>query len=418
MDGQKIVNNTSVGGLIQRTLNRVDARLVDHGIRVAFIVSEMLRFQGKYPPYEQELLCLTAMLHDIGAYKTEEIDKMVQFECEGVWEHAIYGFLFLKYLSPLGDYADAVLYHHATVDQLKAVPPQKRELAQLIHLADRVDIFWQSSQSREKLLAYLKRGSGRIFYPEIIRLFLHTEQRCGLLARLDRQHSPEELLKDIANNPASGDEFLKMLIYSIDFRSSHTVTHTITTTFISYETARIMGLPPESHLHIYYGAMLHDLGEIGIPVEILEYPGKLSPQAMTIMRTHVDITEQILDGCIDPVTTRIALRHHEKLDGSGYPRGLTADQMTIEEQIVAVADIISALLGTRSYKAAFSRERTLSIIKEQAHAGKINAQIVQTISEHFDDILAEVQRHCEPIIDSYQGIQAEYVRLLDQFHNQ
>lgn len=74
--GTKIVSNTSVGGLIQRTLNRVDPRLADHGIRVAFIVSEMLRYQGKYPPHQQELWCQTAMLHDIGAYKTEEIDKM------------------------------------------------------------------------------------------------------------------------------------------------------------------------------------------------------------------------------------------------------------------------------------------------------------------------------------------------------
>lgn len=417
MEGQTIVSNTSVGGLIQRTLNRVDPRLVDHGMRVAYIVSEMLRFQGKYPPSQQELWCLTAMLHDIGAYKTEEIDKMVQFECEGVWEHAIYGYLFLKYLSPLGDYAEAVLYHHATVDQLKAVSPPNRELAQLIHLADRVDIFWQASKDKNKLAAYLKHGSGRVFYPEIVRLFLQTQQHCNLLDRLCCQHQPEELLQDIAQNPASGDEFLRVLIYSIDFRSSHTVTHTITTTFISYETARLMGLPPESQHHIYYGAMLHDLGKIGIPVEILEYPGKLSPQAMAIMRTHVDITEEILEGCIDPVTTQIALRHHEKLDGSGYPRGLTAQQMTIEEQIVAIADIISALLGTRSYKAAFSRDRTLAIIKEQADAGKINARIVQTISEHFDEILAEVKRHCDPILEIYQGIQTEYVRLLEQFHN-
>ena len=68
--------------------------------------------------------------------------------------------------------------------------------------------------------------------------------------------------------------------------------------------------------------MLHDLGKIGIPSEILEFPGKLSPQAMNVMRTHVDLTEIILGDSVTRKVKDIALRHHEKLDGSGYPRGL------------------------------------------------------------------------------------------------
>ena len=78
---------------------------------------------------------------------------------------------------------------------------------------------------------------------------------------------------------------------------------------------------------------------------------------MNIMRTHVDITERILGGSVDSDVTRIALRHHEKVDGSGYPKGITGKDMTLDEEIVAVSDIASALLGTRSYKEAFSKER-------------------------------------------------------------
>ena len=98
----------------------------------------------------------------------------------------------------------------------------------------------------------------------------------------------------------------------------------------STSTARILGMSEEQIRQIYYGALLHDLGKIGIPVEILEFPGKLSPQAMNIMRTHVNITEEILGGTIDPAITKIAIRHHEKLDGSGYPRGLKANELTLE----------------------------------------------------------------------------------------
>ena len=127
----------------------------------------------------------------------------------------------------------------------------------------------------------------------------------------------------------------------------------MTTTSISYELAKRMGLKGRALSDIYFGSLLHDLGKIGIPVEILEFPGKLSPQAMRIMRTHVELTGLILGPDVEEKIRKIAMRHHEKLDGSGYPLGLTAMDLSLEERIVAVADIVSALAGTRSYKEAF-----------------------------------------------------------------
>ena len=415
MNKKTIVSSSNIGGLIQRTLNRVDNRLVDHGIRVAYLVSGMLKEQNKYTIQEQREQILTAMLHDIGAYKTEEIDKIVQFECEDIWEHTIYGYLFLYYLSPISAYADAVLHHHTSSASLDSYELKHRELAQMIHLADRADMYLLNHDKRESLLRFLQNYAGTVFDREILELFLQAEKKQHLLSNLKQYHDLKQLLYDDGTTTESGDDYLKMLIYAIDFRSAHTVTHTITTTHISYETARLMGLPPESLLHIYYGSMLHDLGKIGIPVEILEFPGKLSPQAMDIMRTHVNITEAILDGDVDTVTANIALRHHEKLDGSGYPRGLMEHQLTLEEQIVAIADIVSALLGTRSYKTSFSKERTLSILEEQAAEGKLNANVVNVIVRHFDEILAEVHKQCEPILTIYHGIQDEYQVLLEKY---
>lgn len=418
MNKKSIVSSSSIGGLIQRTLNRVDKRLVNHGIRVAYLVSGMLKEQGKYPISQQREQILTAILHDIGAYKTEEIDRMVQFECEDVWEHSIYGYLFLRNLSPVSVYADAVLHHHTSSVSLNRFDIEHRELAQMIHLADRADTFLQNSTNRKALFSFMQNAAGTVFDEEIVELFLQADQNFHLVSTLKDHHDLNVLLYDDGTSDKSGDEYLRMLIYAIDFRSQHTVTHTITTMYISNAVARLMELPSESLPHIYYGAMLHDLGKIGIPVEILEFPGKLSPQAMTIMRTHVDITEEILNGDVDTVTANIALRHHEKLDGSGYPRGLTESELTLEEQIVGVADIVSALVGTRSYKSSFSKERTLSILKEQSADGKLNAKVVDVIVGHFDEIMGEVRSQCEPILKIYQGIQEEYKILLAKYKSQ
>ena len=136
-----IVNSANISVLVQRTLNLVDPRLVDHGLRVAYLVSRLLEVQGRYTGRDLQDLCFLAMLHDVGAYKTDEIDRMVQFESENIWEHSIYGYLFLCRLSPLGKWADGVLFHHIGAPLLNALDAPCRDVAQIINLADRVDVF-------------------------------------------------------------------------------------------------------------------------------------------------------------------------------------------------------------------------------------------------------------------------------------
>ena len=130
-----------------------------------------------------------------------------------------------------------------------------------------------------------------------------------------------------------------MLTYVIDFRSSHTVTHTITTTVISEELAVRMLDSGNDIRDVICAAMLHDLGKIGIPVEILEFPGKLSPPGHAGHEDPVDLTGQILGTNVSARCEGYRLRHHEKLDGSGYPRGLSAVSLDMPQRIVAVADI-------------------------------------------------------------------------------
>ena len=409
-----VVNSNNISGLIQRTLNHVDPRLVDHGKRVAYLVSRMLEISGEYSEKEKQDIFFLALLHDVGAYKTEEINEMAKFETVDIWEHSIYGYLFLYHLSPLREWADVILYHHISADHLDGVAERIAKISQVVNLADRVDMFWLHHPHREALNQYLNRSRGSRFRSEIVDLFMETQQNYHVIEDLNAETDLKKIMPDVVLSAEECEDYLKMMIFAIDFRSQHTVTHTITTTSISSSTARLMEMNEKQIRHIYYGALLHDLGKIGIPVEILEFPGKLSPQAMKIMRTHVNITEEILAGTITPDITKIAIRHHEKLDGSGYPRGMRGDEMSMEEQVVAVADIVSALLGTRSYKEAYSKEKTLSILEEQASNGKINSQIVSIIRENFDDILAEVKDKCTPILRTYYGLQKEYEVLLEK----
>ena len=411
-----IVNSDNISGLIQRTLNFIDSRLIDHGLRVALLVAGMLDVQGRYEGKQRQDIGFLAMLHDIGAYKTEEIDEMIRFESDNIWGHSIYGYLFLKYLSPLSELAPAVLLHHANIEDIPPDGLAYADIAQMIHLADRVDMLLQNTRlDRSMLASYLERSRGKRFSDAVVDDFWAAQQQYGLLEKLTGPISFGDVIEDVQMSDEECKQYLEMLVYAIDFRSQHTVTHTITTTQISRELARIMGLDDVGLQQVYYGAMLHDLGKIGIPVEILEFPGKLSTQAMDIMRTHVDLTAKILGGTVDDATTLIALRHHEKLDGSGYPLGLAALDLTPAQRIVACADIVSALSGTRSYKRAYPKEQTLDIIGEQADQGKLDAKVVQTLAQSFDQIMTEVDRRCQPVLTIYNGIHHEFEQMITQY---
>lgn len=409
----EIINSDDVSGLIQRTLNEVDPRLIGHGKRVAYFTAKMLNMQNRYTDREKQNFCILAMLHDIGAYKTEEIDQMVRFETQNIWEHSIYGYLFVKYFTPLSDLSEIILYHHLGYQQLKQKDIPYSDIIQMINLADRVDVFMENEGAdQEHLHLYLEYAREERFDPEIVDLFWETEKAEHIIEKVDEEK--EEMSSGIILSEEEVDMYLKMLIYVIDFRSRHTVTHTITTMTISSEIAKLMHVSEEQRQKIYYGAMMHDLGKIGVPVEILEYPGKLSYLAMRIMRTHVEVTKRILGDSLDKEITQIALRHHEKIDGSGYPDGLKNEELTLSDRIVAIADIVSALCGTRSYKDSYPKERTLKIIQDMSDNGLIDPVVTTTIVQNFDRIMDTVYEKSKPVQDCYNTIQEQYVRLLKE----
>ena len=405
--------SNSISAMMQRALNLVDPRLIDHGIRVALAFNAMLELEGGYGPQLRQKLCIVALLHDVGAYRTEEIDKLVAFETDSVWQHAIYGYLFLRELSPLGRWSQIVLYHHMPFRQKEAAAADILHLAQLLHVADRADVFLINQGARPgSLQEHLRARRGSLFAPRAVGLFEAAEARFHLSARMRGGVALCDVCEPSAIPRDEALIYLRLLVHAIDFRSHHTVTHTVNTTQIGWELARRMGLPEEDLQRIYTGALLHDLGKIGIPVEILEKPGKLTPAEMTVMRTHVDLTEKILGGSVAEDIARIALRHHEKLDGSGYPRGLPGPELTLPERIVAVSDIVSALAGTRSYKEPFPKERILSILQEMRVREQLDPDAVLCMAREFDGIMAETARYYAPAMEAYQRIKADYPRLL------
>lgn len=206
-----------------------------------------------------------------------------------------------------------------------------------------------------------------------------------------------------------------MLVYTIDFRSEYTVLHTMATVNFAGQLGKLMGVGTMELKQMYYGALLHDLGKIAIPLDILESPGKLSDEDMRIMKAHVRITEMILSGLVEPDVLEIAARHHEKLDGSGYHKGLIERDLTLPQKIVAVADMLSALYGQRSYKDSFESAVIKKILSEDADNYKISKPVVDCLIKNYDKIIMNFEEQKDETIGLYLKIKEQYEEIWKKF---
>ncbi len=401
----------SVLKIIERTLNYVDPRLIDHGKRVAYLVYVMLRRCGWADEYSLGRMLRLALLHDIGAYKTEEIDNMVRFETTQVWEHSVYGYQVIRHFSPLADLAPIILFHHADCHDLGHLHPHYRKAAHAIYVADRMDILSQTTRlSKDEFKAVFYAEQGVRFDSAVLDCFFRSGWET-LFDNIDTDAEFKRILYSGADSREQMDAFIFMLALIIDFRSSQTVAHTLTSANACVCLAEYLALDPHERSCIFSSAMLHDLGKMGTPLSILEKPGALDADERKVMEGHVMASKHLLQGVLDDCALLMVARHHERLDGKGYPEGLTGKDLTPGQRLIAVGDVYSALSNTRSYKAAYPKERVIAIMNEQVAKGQIDAEITAALLQHYDEITRAVENAVRPVATMYDAMRVEYAQL-------
>jgi diguanylate cyclase (GGDEF)-like protein len=162
---------------------------------------------------------------------------------------------------------------------------------------------------------------------------------------------------------------IERLAFAAEARDPYTGRHLQRIGALSEAIARRMGFDEEGVEAIGYAAVVHDLGKLKIPDDILTKPGELTEEDWAIMRKHPEFGAELLGkGLFYDVARTVALHHHERWDGSGYPYGLRAEDIPLEARIVAVADVYDALISARPYKHAWPRERALAeLLKMRGH---------------------------------------------------
>jgi putative two-component system response regulator len=233
---------------------------------------------------------------------------------------------------------------------------------------------------RDSLLRGLKAGADDF----ISKPFDRFELRARLIG-ITRLNRYQKLLQERENLRAAhkrlSDAYeatIEGWSHAMDLRDRETEGHSRRVTELTIRLAQAMGMTEEEIIHIRHGALLHDMGKIGIPDAILHKPDELTEQEWAIMHQHPKFAFQMLN----PIeylreALEIPYFHHEKWDGTGYPQGLKGEQIPIAARIFTVADVWDALTSDRPYRPAWSQDDAMEYIREQS-------------GKHFDPQVVEL----------------------------
>ncbi len=180
---------------------------------------------------------------------------------------------------------------------------------------------------------------------------------------------------------------------ALDMRDQETQGHSERVTALTVRLARAMGLPEEEIEYVRWGALLHDIGKMGIPDAVLLKPGPLTNEEWALMRMHPIYSYELLKqiGFIQP-SLAIPISHHERWDGQGYPAGLKGEQIPLSARIFAVVDVWDALTNDRPYRKAWPPERARDYVAQ--HAGiHFDPVVVKVFLDHIDTWLYDNKRH-------------------------
>lgn len=403
--------------LICETLKLMDVSLVEHGMRVSYIMSKMLECKGGYEKFEIADFMILGVLHDIGAYKTNNVRKQLTYEAKKPMPHSIYGYLFLKYLSPLVEQSKMILYHHVDTDQMQDVEYEYKEEAEILKVAEIMDI-WQKAFAEKFDYHMIERYAGTKYDRAACDLLYEAVEKYDIFAKLaddSYRKEFEESVEYVLLSDEEKDKYVKMLMYCTGLKNEGMVASTIKTICVSREIAGKMHMSELDNTEIYYAALVHDIGMLAIPAEIIDAPRKLEEEEKNLVHTHVGLMLKAIEGKFPQNIVEIAGTHHERFDGSGYPNGLKGSVMNNKQAILQIAETAVSMTSDKPYRKAFTKEEITKELNDGIVTGVYDGIVADTFLRYFDDIMEKASHKAQAALVTHQRLKRNYEQVYKNF---
>ncbi len=382
-------------------LDLVGVTHIHHGKRVAYMATECGKFLGWSGPRLDELF-QAAILHDCGVSKTMVHANLAQMAWENEAEHCKLGAELLASSSLLNHLSDTILHHHTHWSVLKDLnlPLEVKLRANCIYMVDRVDVLILGYQlggkdillGKDEIRDKILKRSSEWFCPELVDAFMQVSGSDAFWFILESGHVNGYLATWLSHFPDQTMEFeeLRSLVHVfssiVDAKSPFTKQHSDGVANLARYLGRLFDLPKGTCELLELVGLLHDIGKLRVPDELLEKPSALSEVETLIMRQHCFDTYSILKNIRGLERVSLwALQHHERMDGTGYPNHTKGVDLSLEARIVAVSDVFQALAQERPYRGPLEQQVIMALLKLEAEAGKLDADVVVAVEANLQE---------------------------------
>ncbi|EPO2956002.1 HD-GYP domain-containing protein [Vibrio cholerae] len=384
---------------IARALDSVGIDDINHGHRVGYMAYSCAKAM-EWSEEECQLVFSLGLIHDCGvAQKRDFYNLLENMQPDNVRQHCLRGYELLSHCPPLSLFADAILYHHTPWKDLKNIDIADRDkrFAALIFLSDRIDYLKElypkdqfgnvTQEARNQVCLEIGRLSGTLFERDLVREMQNLLEKEFIWFSMDYQHV-EALGQTLPSIPFFEQKLgvddvmsIAMLMANIvDAKSQFTFYHSQKVAEICQRLAKELGLDPEMQKALYLTGLVHDIGKLHTPEDILHKPGKLDESEYLCIQRHSTDSRYMLQMMFgNSIICEWASNHHERLDGSGYPRGLQGLDIDLPSRIIAVADVFQALTQARPYRGRMSLKEVMNILSHEVSCGRLDSQVFEVI---------------------------------------
>ena len=421
LDLQKPEDTLNAGQIIRianRMLFNINNTIVTHNERTAYLALQIAKAQPMSKYCSTVNLVILSLFHTLGFFRPDLLYGETPFTSDidffstdkKIESKYMFSYYYLEFMTPLKNDAQALEFFNLPFDENLKKYIYQTDYKSIIYMCARASDFLRTHPD-EKFPADINELAPNFFDPIFAETFNKLNQNNALIDKLkntDYYTELEYFLYRVRFSPEDTHQLLKLLVYFLDFKSTVTLTHSINTSCYALSLGKRLKLADNDLNALFTAAIVHDIGKIATPTRILEFPGKLSPEDMGIMRYHVNHTRRILGSIVSQKIFNLAFRHHEKINGKGYPMHLDGSELTNAQRVLTVADITSALTDNRSYKGEFSKEHTLGIINKMTEEGELDPSIVQKLNAEFDQIRGE-QKYLQTFLKvDFSNVLKEY----------
>lgn len=392
------VNLLNLAHMLSESVDLMEDGVYHHGQRVAYIAFRI--FEELYPGQDAFNLVLASFLHDIGIDSDEKKKETRKFIVDQhiLIKHTNDGERLLGKVDLLKGIRSVVKHHHTSYEDIQKIDDEIVPIeAQIINLADRVDVLIDSRHyilpQTKDIINKVKNYSGSMFHPEIVDCFIKLGEKEAFWLDIDNQYVHYRIWQQKFGRKSIAYEndirqFANLCGDIVDRKSPFTTTHSKRVAFIAKKLGKALNMTEKDIFLLEIAGELHDIGKLSIPSSILHKEGNLTDEESRIIRQHTYYTYYLIDRLNTMNNVRNwAAFHHEKLDGSGYPFRLKANQLDQGSRILAVADIAAALLEDRPYRSGLSKDQTMYILWDQVKNNKIDGDVVRTLESSFEHII-------------------------------